>query len=60
MKWPIGKHNGRPIVGIGVDFKIRLDCWHIVPRVVRWDWRLRWLCFDATVFTVYGYAKSKD
>lgn len=55
MKWPRGKYNGRPIVGVSVELALYLDRWNWYPRFVREVGGFHWFCFCSFWRLTYGW-----
>jgi len=53
MKWPVGKYNGRRIVGLEIDAKVRVNVWYWRPRWFTYTSRIAWLCFIVSLECVY-------
>jgi hypothetical protein len=53
MKWPVGRYNGRRIVGLELELKFRVNVWYWRPRWVRYSNRVAWLCFIVAINCAY-------
>ncbi len=61
MKWPVGKYNGRRIVGI--TFKIVLDVteWRWIPTIGHDCGMFHWLCWRSwTEATYEDHYRARD
>jgi hypothetical protein len=55
-KGPIGRWNGRRVLGAEFSLKIHLNYWRLIPVAPAYSNSISWLCFRLGYSWVYGRA----
>lgn len=53
MKWPVGKYNGREIVGFYFTFAFRISMFYIIPKRIKYSNAIIWLWFRISIEALY-------